>query len=202
MAKFTIYVPDDLWDAARVDHADQNPSSLVQRALRDLVGKRQAAPAFARAPSEEAAMTMISLAAQLSEQANREFQSGYREALEFIDWLLQHRQEQAWVDLELLADQNWNVMAWIQASGDDPSVIGFFEGKNPRYAALTGEPDMPVISGAHMDGFVDALRSLWTYVREGKYLDQPVVTRLESPGASSSPRPSNSVSARSGPSDV
>lgn len=47
MPKFTIYVPDELWDAARVDRADQNPSSLVQQALRDLVGKRRAAPAFA-----------------------------------------------------------------------------------------------------------------------------------------------------------
>jgi len=124
-------------------------------------------------------MTMVSLAARLAEQANREFQGGYREALEFVEWLLAHREEHAWTDLEFLADLNWNVVAWIRASGDDPPILGFFESKNPAYFAVTAEPDMPVISGAHMEGFIDVLRSLWAFVREGH---NPDAAAVDQPG--------------------
>lgn len=84
-----------------------------------------------------------------------------------------------------------------------PAIYEFFEGRNPAYLAATGEPDMPVISGAHMEGFVDTLKSLWAHVREGKYLDpsagkRPDATRLDSADTSEG----NHELARSGPSDA
>ncbi len=169
MAKFTAYVPDDLWDAARAGRPSQNPSQLVQEGLRALVASTGTRPSFARAVPGDADEAVAALVPRLAEQAERAFQTGYREALEFARWQLESKRgDWAWVNLEELADVDWNVTEWIKRGGDEPVLVSFYLEKDPGWARAMGTPDMPVLSGAEMMGFVEALRTVWAQVREGE----------------------------------
>ena len=163
MAKFTVYVPDELWDRARASGADQNPSQLVQDALRVYVSEKTPKPAFARRRPDGAENTVSRIVPRLAQEAETAYQEGYREGLEYAA-------ECPWSELEYLAECNWSAREALRGSDIDASPLyGYFRKKSTNAAEVEQlfgpEAILPLWSGAEMIGFMDALRTVWDTAR-------------------------------------
>lgn len=186
MAKFTVYVPDELWDRARASGADQNPSQLVQDALRVYVSEKAPKPAFARRRPDGVEDTVSRLAPRLAHEAQTAYQEGYREGLEYAA-------ECPWSELEYLAECNWSAREALRGSDIDASPLySYFRKKSPDAAEIEPlfgpEAVLPIWNGAEMTGFMDALKTVWDTTRAF----QP-----EAPEAPDEPAGARSASRRS-----
>ena len=163
MAKFTVYVPDELWDRARASGADQNPSQLVQDALRVYVSEKTPKPAFARRRPDGAENTVSRIVPRLAQEAETAYQEGYREGLEYAA-------ECPWSELEYLAECNWSAREALRGSDIDASPLYiYFRKKSPDAAAIEQSLGpaavIPLWNGAEMTGFMEALTTVWGATR-------------------------------------
>ena len=81
MAKFSVHVPDDLWDQVRAGARDRNTSQLVQQGLRKLVADEQGDPSYAGRP-EGADERIHELERRLAAEARVDYERGYTIALD------------------------------------------------------------------------------------------------------------------------
>ncbi|MGO9898134.1 MAG: hypothetical protein ACLP0J_00215 [Solirubrobacteraceae bacterium] len=105
MAKFSVHVPDDLWEEVRAISSDRNASQLVQQGLRRLVAQQQGEPSYVGQP-EGAADRIQEIQARLAAEARDEYERGYRIALEVA----------AEIPLRLinhLVDANFDLRRWL-----------------------------------------------------------------------------------------
>lgn len=163
MAKFTVYVPDELWDRTRAIGADQNPSQLVQDALRVYVTEKTPKPVFARRRPDGAEHKVSQLVPRLAKEAETAYHEGYREGLEYAA-------ECPWLELEYLAQCNWSPREALRGSDiEASSLFGYFRKKVANAAEVERlfgpQAVFPLWSGAEMTGFMDALRTVWDTAR-------------------------------------
>lgn len=163
MAKFTVYVPDELWDRAKANGPDQNASQLVQDALRAYASGIAPKPAFARRPPDDAEAVVSHLVPRLADEAESAYQTGYREGLDYAS-------ESPWSELEHLAECNWSAREALRGADIDASpLVSFFRKRLPNSAEIEQifgpTAVLPLWSGAQMTGFMDALRIVWARTR-------------------------------------
>lgn len=104
--KSSIYVPDDLWGFVSEEFPGDNPSQLVQRALRALMeATTESGPAYSeRPPGAEQRLAIVQ--DRLIREAREEYQRGYNGGVD-IAQRLNHRA------LERLARKKFNVLRWL-----------------------------------------------------------------------------------------
>src|SRR4051812_6234002 len=84
--KTSVYVPDDLWEKAKVADPETNLSQLVQQVLRDRFGDGSSRPGFAQVSGEQIERREA-LRQLVHDQVVAAYQSGYWFGLEFSDGL-------------------------------------------------------------------------------------------------------------------
>jgi hypothetical protein len=182
MPKFSVYVADELWDLARLREPHLNASQLVQLALRQLVttvAYEPPPPAFARSRPGDAEASLTTLQQRFAQQARQRYEQGYRDALQLAETHFR------WETLDRLAEVNWDLRKWVQN-------LGQLGDANPDYMALedlfvhseqvatTSDGRKLAFPYWHDDtwklGFINALRDLWTAVRNDQTTQHLVST--------------------------
>jgi hypothetical protein len=166
--KLSVSVPDQLWDEARQQRPDLNPSHLVQVALDSWV--RRSSPGYSQEPPEDARPAFTAAREHLAAQARREFEDGYRAALAATA-------ELNWRTIQDLADGRFDVTTWAGTFGR--SVFLAETGRIPQDRAPRPEEwdalvravgsvvDHPVLdeepgrSAPFLRGFGEAMRTVW-----------------------------------------
>jgi hypothetical protein len=150
--KFSVYVPDDLWDRARKDAPGSSTSQLVQDGLRCLAQRGQR-PIFE--PPEIAPEVMEGLRESLRAKASASYRAGYARGIAAASKL-------DWETLDLVAQCEWDLQQigkladWRTGEPVGEEVV----------EALTSA-GLPTFSGAVLDrGWLDALRAVWQLVLE------------------------------------
>jgi len=113
--KFTIYVPDDLWNRVREHGEGRNPSQVVQHALRLMT----AGPTF-RSVAKTPPFDLSEIAAKKAAEAQSMYEDAYSQCLdvvefwpfEALDWLAQR-------DFEL------STLPTEDLGRDDPEYVEF-----------------------------------------------------------------------------
>ena len=171
--KFSISVPDELWESARSVVAGDSPSAVVQEALRRLTSEHAGGPSYAETPAmdEELAASLATTRQRLLEEARELYQSGYRSGVELAGRL------------------SWGELSWIVGQGvleasksvSQTAYDIHMGGKLPPSACPMIEPKLlGEYTGSHADftgtvnwtpgrvaieGMDRALRDVWEHVR-------------------------------------
>lgn len=169
----SIYLPDDLADQLKEVDSSTPTSQVIQEALRRYLGGT-GAPAWARTP-DDAAELLAAATQKLTEQAEADYQAGYRAALARIpdlDWSL----------LTDFARSRYDIEAWL--SGWKDGVYDAIKRKDehvvvPAFmdsiATDIGSPADPIgydrfsfrRTNAYERGYADGLRDAYESVERG-----------------------------------
>jgi hypothetical protein len=106
MPKFSIYIPDELWEKALATAPDTKPSTLVQAALRRMIasqGPRLSLANFSDAMLEERRKVLAKVAAK----AREAYLSGYQVGLRVMA-----DDELSWQAIEDFERLGWDFEAW------------------------------------------------------------------------------------------
>ncbi|HTX13453.1 MAG TPA: hypothetical protein VME22_32850 [Solirubrobacteraceae bacterium] len=106
MAKFSVHVPDDLWEEARAISPDRNASQLVQQGLRRLVAQQHGEPSYVGQP-EGAADRIQEIQVRLAAEARDDYERGYRIALDAASDMSLHM-------INDLVDLNFDLRRWLE----------------------------------------------------------------------------------------
>jgi hypothetical protein len=168
MAKLSISIPDDLWHEAKSLVDDETPSSqLLQSALSEWVAQRRRGAAF-EAAFEPDKRRLLEIAANLGASYDREFASGYDDALKIAEWVgyeavAQYVRFRDWDLVFQLAPEERYTKAdgtiAVRAVGDP--VPSFWD-------AVLGDEDTPV-DEVYAEGADRAFRDLWDALRGGEW---------------------------------
>jgi hypothetical protein len=155
MPKFSIYIQDELWERALATAPDTKPSTLVQAALRRLIGSQ--APRLSLANfSDELLEQRRNVLAKVAGQAREAYLSGYEIGLKVMA-----DDELPWEAIEDFERLGWNFEAWKKEFsgwyGQD--WTGWWEayGAPETDSGLQAE-EGPM--GAVLEGLIDAFKDL------------------------------------------
>jgi hypothetical protein len=175
--KLSVSVPDSLWDQARDRRLDLNPSHLVQTALESWLDEGRAA-AFSTERPKDLDEHFAAARARLASQARKQFEDGYRAALESTEKV-------SLETVSLLAEYRFDVRRWAEniARIGEEAAMGLI----PRDHAWGGEELEALVSAlgglmsrlpgldelgdpqpAFIRGFTQAMRDLWAETFEGE----------------------------------
>ncbi len=151
MPKFSVYVPDELWDSARAAEPHLNPSQLMQTALRRFVGEATARPVFTRERPADSRAQVAAVRAQLAQRARERYEAGYQQGLALATTL-------PWEALDQLAELEWDLTRWDEERDED-------EDPEP-YASLLEQALTPAYrrEATYRTGVGDALQDVWQAV--------------------------------------
>jgi len=174
MAKFSVYVPDDLLEEARRADPSLKPSAVLQDALRSHLTDRQSRP-YVQLTDEleqERAEAQRLVLGRVSEA----YRVGYEVGLDFSRYL-------PWEAFENFGRLGWDLHAFRQSFDDEEyphlqateaeaaagNVVLDWKGtlENSRMQVgffLVDDDEVPV--GIVGEGFVDAIRDVWLGARE------------------------------------
>lgn len=168
MPKFSVYVPDELWNEVREAFPGEKVSEMMQRALRGLVNSTAASPALTRFPND-VRERIETIKSRLEEDARAEYTAGYAGGLDVADELkLRH--------FTSLIEANFDVERWLK-----PYVEGakyeLRQGIQPAHWLNTAAGTLGYLAApvdydgynfspttARLRGFRDALRDVTTVV--------------------------------------
>lgn len=135
MAKFSVYVPDQLWLEVQEQVRDLNMSHLVQHALRDLLGSDDGFD-----PPPAINDRLRSAGARLRREAQELYERGYEAGVEAGEHL-------QFSDLDRLRSSGWPLDSTLVPAGVDTTVAAALGDDTPEHPARRG--------------FLRALRDLW-----------------------------------------
>lgn len=162
--KLSVSVPDELWEAAKAQRPDLNPSHLIQEVLEDWQRRGNGLTSRpSRPPETDDQFNRVRNG--LAVEVRAEFVRGYRAALVLVE-------STNWMVLSALAEVRFDVSAWAEmfaslateAEGDLTS--GFLHVVTAMTAAVGslvpkyGEGAFRPTTTYHR-GFVAAMRDLW-----------------------------------------
>ena len=166
MPKFSVYVPDELWDSVKKYAPNAGGSQLVQDTLREFVDRRERRPYAALSP-ELVAAREAALAKSLTKRTEA-YQAGYAIGLSFAEYL-------TWELFTVLEQVDWKLSTFAEETGeeeyaranagpdDDDRVFEFDAAW--REAQEHGAPRAYVFAdgpaGIVREGFIQALKDLW-----------------------------------------
>lgn len=171
--KFSISVPDELWESARAVIMADSPSAVVQEALRRLSSDNAGGPGYAQPPvmDDELADALAIARARLLEEARSLYQDGYRRGVKLageLNWgqLRQIVERGVVAAAKSIAQQDYDVMTgrielppgarpWIEAK-----LLAKYVGS---YADLTGSVNLTP-SSVSIEGMDRALRDVWDHL--------------------------------------
>lgn len=185
-------IPDDLWDEARERFPGfESPSALVQEALRTAIADSRSRPAYAQPATDTATAAAIEeVRKRLSDDARDNYQTGYRQGVEFasrLSWEQLSWLESLAFDLRRAAEDlreggsYWDSELTPKflglreaglAIGIDvlARYLGKYADDDPASDASTWAPDDVVI-----EGMEQALQDMWVAVRETRPSSPPEV---------------------------
>lgn len=194
--KFSISVPDQLWESAGTVIAGDSPSAVVQEALRRVSSGHTSERSYAEPPAieDELAAAVAATRERLLKEVRGLYQAGFRQGLELagrLDWrqLSQIVARGVVADAQSNARQEWDtlngggpvdVSPTAQPCSDYSRLLATYVGSHADFTggALTGghewTPDPVTVEG--MDR---AMRDMWEQVRS------------HPPAAASAPPPGN-----------
>ena len=113
--KFTVYVPDDLWDRVRAHGEGRNPSQLVQHALRLMT----AGPTFGSV-AKTPPFDLSEIAAKKAAEARWTYEDAYSQCLEVVEFW-------PWEALDWLAKRDFELstLPTTDLGRDDPDYTEF-----------------------------------------------------------------------------
>jgi hypothetical protein len=173
MPRMSIYLPDDLADQLKEVDSSAPTSQVIQEALRRYLGGT-GAPAWARAP-QGAAELLAAATEKLTEQAEADYQAGYRAALARIPDL-------DWARLTDFARSRYDLEAWLsglkngvhdaikrrEANVVVPAILERLAMDLGRLADPIGYPGTSFRkTNAFERGYADALRDAYESVERG-----------------------------------
>jgi hypothetical protein len=178
--KLSVSVPDPLWEEARQQRPDLNPSRLVQVALDSWVQPRSA-PAFSLEPPADAGPAFAAAREHMAAEVRREFEEGYRAALAAANSI------RLLTFQELADDYRFDVAAWARDRARR-AMEGVWMGPETWWAwdveegsavakalgSVIPHPALDTESGRtapFVRGFAEALRNLWETVIQGPPAD-------------------------------
>ena len=190
--KLSVYIPDDLYEEAKKVDPDLKPSAIIQDVLRSRVGERRFRPYRQLTPELESELE--STRARVLDRVAEAYRVGYEVGLAFAPNL-------PWRAFENFAATNWDVRGWREAF--DVEEYDYLDASDEEkahglvvldYEASLGAAieeaggyfpvdDRMVPVGIASEGFVDAIRDVWTGA-SGRAKDAASVlpTPRDSPG--------------------
>lgn len=181
MPKFSVYVPDDLWEQARAAEPELNPSQLMQTALRRYVGRSAGRPAFTRERPSDSQALVANAREQLLLRARQRYEEGYQHGLKLVTDL-------PWESIDRLSRHNWDLNLWLQES-DESRNRYTPDGELYRQDEL--EPSFRTVSNAanaaynhestYRMGVTDALQDVWDDITRTESWIQPTAAASEEP---------------------
>ena len=172
--KMSVSIPDELWEDARSKRPDLNQSRLVQEALEAFRASRTS-PGFSTERPADARPAFEKARDLLVADARKQFEDGYRAALEAAPDL-------EWWCLEKLAKGHFDVRRWTEDLGQlrETAELGAIPwvwapsdkvfGALIRSLGALPEPDVSELfmpQWPYLRGYAVAMRDLWTEVVEG-----------------------------------
>ncbi|MGH3830078.1 MAG: hypothetical protein ACRDRS_06430 [Pseudonocardiaceae bacterium] len=170
--KFSISVPDELWESARAVITADSPSAVVQEALRRLSSEDVGSPSYAQPPvmEDELAAALAATRERLLEEARSLYQDGYRRGVTLageLDWWQLSKIVAAGVVAvaKSIAQQGFDVLTgrippeaspWIEAK-----LLAKYVGNHADYTGSVPWTPSPVT----VEGMDRALRDVWELVR-------------------------------------
>lgn len=176
MPKFSVYVPDDLWEQARAAEPELNPSQLMQTALRRHVGRSAGRPAFTRVRPQDSQALVANVRDQLMQRARQRYEEGYRHGLELLI-------EVPWEAIDQLARHDWDLNAWARASEEsrtrytpDGETYGQDQAE-PYYQTIVAAANTAyTYESTFRMGVTDALQDVWDDITRTESWVQPAET--------------------------
>lgn len=172
--KFSVSVPDDLWEAARTVIAGDSPSGVVQEALRRVSSEQAGEPSYAEPPAMEGELA-ASLAAtreRLLGEARGLYQAGYRKGVELasrLNWgqLSSIVGQGVVAAAKSIAQQRWDIhsgrvkLPSVAEPVAEAKLLAEFVGSYADFTDTVNWTPSPVT----VEGMDHALREIWDQVR-------------------------------------